>query len=420
MKHKFEKALKSNQQALFDQFYSPIMITTPEVDGEDLEILYVNSAFCEMSGYEKDEIIGQSPKILQGEKTEHLELKKIKESIKLESYFEAQTMNYKKDGSSYWVQFNITELKDSGGNAIAYVSCQKDITLEHLFYQHSKIFQRAIDQTRAEIALFDTNAKYVYANPSYLERTGYSLLDLLGKSANILKSGMHDEAYYKNLWASLLKGKSFEALFHNKNANGKIYHEKQTITPIKESGELLGFVVIGKNYDDEYTKNSNLILRTRTDVLTGIHNREYLDFRLKEAIYNYENKNLSFCMAFVDLDNFKNVNDSEGHDTGDKVLKKIAEILKESIRKSDDIFRYGGDEFVFLLYDVDEKKALQIVDKLDQKLHECELYEKYDIGISMGLSEYKGEIEQDFFKLTDKKMYDQKMKHKQEAKQDSL
>jgi len=117
-------------------------------------------------------------------------------------------------------------------------------------------------------------------------------------------------------------------------------------------------------------------------------------------------------MFFADLDNFKTVNDTAGHDMGDTVLKEVATLLTATLRKNDYIFRYGGDEFIWLLSDINYDKALEIKENIYEAFAQQETLEKYKIGISIGLSEYKGEDIKYFFKETDKQMYKVKLLHK--------
>lgn len=401
--------LNPYELTIFDHSYNSVVITTPSLEGEHPKILYVNDAFTQMSGYAKEEIIGKTPRILQGEKTDKEVLKRLKECLKNEEYFEGKTINYTKEGKEYWVEWNISPVYDKEKKLIAFLSLQKDISIAQKLLNHIKLFQKAIDQNHDAIALFNGEGDYIYVNESYSQRTGYSAAELVGNNPRILKSGYHEESFYSNLWQRLLNKTPFETIFCNKNAQGEIYYEKQTITPIVEDGVLLGFITIGKNYDQEQEQLKHLEKDVFIDALTGLFNKRAFDIKLKNSIQNYT---ASFCMMFVDLDHFKQVNDTMGHDMGDKALQESARFLRGNIRKSDDVFRFGGDEFIVLLYDTKQQDAQQLSYKLEERFAHSEIAKQYGIGMSIGSSEYVGEDMEEFLKKTDDAMYRRKRKKK--------
>ncbi len=148
------------------------------------------------------------------------------------------------------------------------------------------------------------------------------------------------------------------------------------------------------------------------DSLTGIYNRFYFFESIESKIPRYKRENKKLIVAFVDLDNFKQVNDTLGHDVGDEVLKDVVKIIKESIREYDMVARYGGDEFI-LYFDTEnieivEKILKRIVEKIDSKLN------KYKISASYGLAVYPddGESVEKLLKIADERMYAQKIDKK--------
>lgn len=404
--------LSSFEFTIFEHSYSPMVITTCLLEGDHPKIIYVNDAFTKMTGYEKKEILGKTPRILQGEKTDKEVLKRLKECLKTEEYFEGKTINYTKDGQEYWVEWNISPVYDENKQLIAFISIQKDISNTQKLFDHIKLFKKAIDQNHDSIALFNTEGEYIHANASYLKRCGYDMSQLAGNTPKILNSGHHSGLFYFKLWQKLSNKESVETLFCNKNAKGEIYYEKQTITPIVKNETIIGFVSIGKNYDKEEKNKQQLNRELYIDALTKLFNRKMFDLKLKEAVERYTVRRENFCMMFLDLDNFKTINDTLGHKEGDKALRLVADFLTQHIRKSDDIFRYGGDEFVVLLYSTEEKNAQKITQKLEELFAGSEIKKRYPIGLSIGTSQYKGENVYDFFKQTDKKMYIKKRENK--------
>lgn len=119
------------------------------------------------------------------------------------------------------------------------------------------VMNQLFENSIKDIAVIDNNSIFLYANESYLNRTGYTKVELLGKKASILKSGFHDKEFYDDLWKTLNSNKNFTAIFTNKNKNGSLYYEEQTIITIAESGESQSFLVIGVDSCDTITSELN-------------------------------------------------------------------------------------------------------------------------------------------------------------------
>ena len=397
--------LNPYELTIFDNSYSSILITTPYLEKGHPKILYVNNAFTRMSGYKAEEIINKTPRILQGEKTDREVLKRLKECLSQEEYFEGKAINYTKEGNEYWVEWNISPVYDENKKLIAFISIQKDISVSQKLLNQIKLFHTAIDQNDDSIALFSPKGDYIYVNRAYSQRTGYSESELIGKNPRILKSCQHNEKFYKNLWEKLSNKKPFNGVFFNKNAQGEIYYEKQTITPIVQEDEIIGFVVIGKDYDKDEQQKKQLQEDVFLDTLTKLFNKKAFEEKFYNAVENYNKNAMSFSMMFIDLDNFKQVNDTMGHDKGDEALREVGNFLKDKFRKNDDIFRFGGDEFIVLLYNIENKDVVKMSNKIEDLFINSNIANNYNIGISIGVKQYLGEKMEDFFKETDKQMY---------------
>ena len=208
----------------------------------------------------------------------------------------------------------------------------------------------AIDQTEDIVVITDSNGIIEYVNPSYEKISGYSLEESIGKSPNMVKSDMHEPEFYTSLWKTIREGKAFNDVFINRSRDGTIYYEEKTITPLKdENGNVESFVATGKDITERMKDQERLQFMATHDVLTELPNRAMLKDRLTHAMKQAERQNKKVVLMFLDLDRFKNINDSLGHPVGDKMLKQSAQRLKDCVYKGDTIARFGGDEFTVVM-----------------------------------------------------------------------
>ena len=399
--------LKEHLSLIINSSYNPILITNGELDGPDNpKILYVNPAFEKMTGYKKTEILGETPRILQGEKTNRAALEELKAKLSRGEFFEGTTVNYKKDGTEYYVEWNISPVQDEKGKTLYFVSIQKDITEQIDLQEQEEIFKLSIEQSADHVAIINNKGFYRYVNTSYAKRTGYSKEELLGKNPKILKSGKHDKEFYHNLWTDLLNHKVVDATFINKKKNGNLYFDDQTITPILADGKIVSYLVIGKDVSDYLEREDTLKALAFKDELTGVANRHslsnYFD-NIKDAIADGE----EYSIIIADIDHFKRINDEHGHLLGDKILKTFAKILKANIRESDKVFRWGGEEFIIIVKTKLEN-ALTLTNNIKDKIATNLYCEQIQLTSSFGVCAINSQDFDTIIEKADKALYQSK------------
>ena len=207
---------------------------------------------------------------------------------------------------------------------------EKNIELQGLITDRDEAESRmqklssAIDQTEDIVVITDSDGAIEYVNPSFEKISGYSLEESLGKDAGIVKSDMHDSDFHKELWQTIRSGKAFNDVFINRSRDGTIFYEEKTITPLKdEHGKVVNFVATGKDITERMKDQERLQFMATHDVLTELPNRAMLRDRLTHAMEQAERQDTKVVVMFLDLDKFKNVNDSLGHPIGDNMLKKV-------------------------------------------------------------------------------------------------
>lgn len=249
---------------------------------------------------------------------------------------------------------------------------------------------RALEQTGDSIIITDERGVIEYVNPAFEKITGYSATEIIGKNNNLLRSGKHTLEFYQTLWKTVTSGQVFQEVFTNRRKDGTFYYEEKTISPLKdESGAITHFIASGRDISERMETQERIFYLAHHDVLTDLPNRVLLFDRLEQAIYRAVRNEHMFSVMFLDLDRFKVINDTLGHDTGDLVLQKVAKRLRKALRASDTIARLGGDEFAVLLEDLNslehaQKIAENLIEVLSQPIiiDERELFITTSIGIS--------------------------------------
>ncbi|MBF9018714.1 MULTISPECIES: EAL domain-containing protein [unclassified Oceanispirochaeta] len=207
-------------------------------------------------------------------------------------------------------------------------------------------------------------------NEAYEDLTGYREDELLGQTLRVLKSGIHDDDYYKEMWDVLRREGKWSGEIWNKRKNGETFPQWLAINSIMDkSGHLTHYVGLVKDVSEIKASEDKLKHQAYYDALTGLPNRVLFLDRLTQAIA-YADRNRSYlAVMFLDLDNFKNINDSMGHNVGDVFLRNISDLLSSSCRDEDTIARLGGDEFLILMPGVETREAaVEVAKRLQHAL----------------------------------------------------
>lgn len=371
-----------------EQAFNAVLITSADDGNNNHPIIYANQAFCEMTGYSIDELIGQDPRMLQGAATSEAVLDNLRSCIKEKRLFHGATVNYRKDGQPYHVEWNISPISNDIGQVTHYLSIQRDITHQLKLEEKSEVLISAFDASGDAIFITNKDAKIEFVNESFVRLTGFSRPELLGSKPSILKSGLHDDNFYKNLWQTILKGKTFRAVFINKNKKGQRYHQEQTITPIfNKSAEITYFVSISKDITQRIEEEAAFRQQAKLDSLTGALIRREGQKRLEESVSLSAGSDNSLSIAFIDIDHFKQVNDTWGHPVGDEVIQMVASAIMDSVRSTDALVRWGGEEFMLIMNQCQLNTAQQLVWRCVEIIRKISHAQAGRVTVSAGVAE---------------------------------
>ncbi|MDA3908407.1 MAG: diguanylate cyclase [Sulfurimonas sp.] len=292
--------------------------------------------------------------------------------------------------------YNISELHETK------LSLQKEIEKVNELNNILEHDQEIIDKN---IMIIKTNTKGTITDVSTLfcEFFKYDKNELVGNKASILKSGTLPDLVYQELWETILSKKSWSGEIENKTSSGDKKWVQSRITPIiNETGELVEFNAVYQDVTNEKLLEELYI----TDPLTQLYNRRYFDELMTSITLHQRKADTDFIILIADIDHFKSINDTHGHQVGDEALKDVARVLKNSLRDNDVVARWGGEEFVIMLKNTDLQEAQMIAEKLRTNIEKRKIQNTINITTSIGLTKYYvGEDTNLTFKRADNALY---------------
>jgi len=243
-----------------------------------------------------------------------------------------------------------TPLFDSDGGRKSLVIIGHDITARKKSEESIRKLSVAVEQSPVSIVITDTEGNIEFVNPAFTKFTGYTLEEAQGKNPRILKTDKNHPETYTQLWQTITSGKVWEGEFCNQKKNGEEFIEHAVISPIfSQNGKITHYMAIKEDITAKKQSEEVIWRQANFDPLTQLCNRRLFYNRLKNAIHQAMREKSSFVLMFLDLDHFKEVNDTLGHDQGDILLIEAARRIQECVRDTDIVSRFGGDEFVLLL-----------------------------------------------------------------------
>ena len=222
------------------------------------------------------------------------------------------------------------------------------------------------------VAVTDEQNLIVTVNAAFTEVTGYSPEEVLGKNPKLLSSGAQPLAFYKALWEKLSKTGSWQGEIWNRRKSGEVYAEWLSINLVRdEHGKLIHHVAVFSDISERKASEKRIHHLAHYDVLTDLPNRALFNDRFHQAISKAKRDKAHVALMFIDLDKFKPINDTLGHDVGDLLLREVAQRMQHCVRESDTVARIGGDEFVVLLPGIESTQtALRVAEKILRVLNQ--------------------------------------------------
>lgn len=375
----------------------------------DGTLLRLSPSIAQLTGYQAHELLNHNitESLLSAQDYQYLK-QQIRRHGQLHNL---EIPMWHKDGSRQWVALNAQYYSDNAAQPSGIEGTLRNITARKLAEAEMDKLSRALTQTADMVMITDRHGVIEYVNPAFTQITGYTSNEVLGKKSNLLKSGKQPQDFYRHLWQTLLAGEAFSDVFINKRRDDTFYYESKTITPVMDqSGEITHFISTGKDISEQMETQERLNFMAHHDVLTELPNRALFLDRVTQALARARRHKLRLAILFMDIDSFKYINDSLGHEVGDQLLIGIARRLHENLRDGDTIARFGGDEFVILLEDINRDTDITaMAHKLLEALRPTfdikgmELHITASIGISLYPAD--GDEAQTLLRNADSAMY---------------
>ena len=266
---------------------------------------------------------------------------------------DCEVMLRRGDGSTFHARLNCLRMTKEDDQSAVRIALA-DISEHKRAEEELRIAAIAFESQEGMIVT-DTKGVIVRVNQAFTRLTGYSAAEAVGKKPALLNSGRHDKAFYRQMWQALEKERYWQGEVWNRRKNGRIYAEWLTISAVAApDGSITHYVGTFSDITRDSEAEAEIHRMAYYDPLTHLPNRRLLMDRLGQALAASRRSGQHGALLFLDLDNFKTLNDTRGHDVGDLLLIEIAQRLNASVREGDTVGRLGGDEFVLMLEDLSE------------------------------------------------------------------
>lgn len=348
----------------------------PEIFGysaEDLKNMDIMSLFAKTDATETDFSIS-SLITFDSVKNSHI----VKDLLGLRS-----------DGGIIHMDLAVSELRQ--GDISLFMGILRDTTVLKKSEKELGLASKVFENMNEAISVADADNNYLSINPAFTRITGYTDEDVIGRNPRIMASGKHDQIFYQKMWTSINEKGFWEGEIWDRRKNGDVYPKWLSIVALKDAKDRLqNYIAVFSDISERKAVDERIHFMAHYDALTKLPNRSLLHDRLLQALMNAPRRKTKVAVLFLDLDRFKNINDTLGHSVGDLLLQSVASRLQECIRTTDTLGRLGGDEFLIVLPDLNDGEhaatvAKKIIDSISKHflIRDVELHTSTSIGISL-------------------------------------
>ncbi|MGZ3237621.1 MAG: PAS domain S-box protein, partial [Burkholderiaceae bacterium] len=350
------------------------------------KIVLVNTQTEKMFGYKREEILGKEVETLIPHRFWD------KHSTSRQDFFKEprcspmgpglELYGCRNDGTQFPIEISRNPIDTEEGMLISIAI--RDITERKLLDQNLFLAAQVFENSREAILILDKDRKIIRANDAFSAITGYAAHEVVGDTGTIMRSAFYDDVFYQNIWEEVNAKDHWEDDILCRRIDGQSYIASASIAAVRNrDGTLANYIAIFSDITERKEAESRIRFMAEHDFLTRLPSRALLLYRLGQAIAVAKRNGTHLAILFIDLDRFKNINDSMGHNVGDKLLQDIAKQLRKCVRRVDTICRQGGDEFIILLSEIRSvEQAAHIADSVMKVIGLPHKIDEYEINIT--------------------------------------
>ncbi|NVJ92073.1 MAG: EAL domain-containing protein [Methylocystaceae bacterium] len=324
----------------------------------------------ELFGYSDGSLKGRSPEILYDTVEEYSQIEEAaREALRRKKTYESKVLFRRNDTTRFKGQIS-GRLVDQSTPKAGTMWVVQDLTHFIEEEKERRLSQTVFDNVVEGVMVTNTENEIVFVNKAFVSITGYQENEVIGNTPDILGSGRHSLEFFSNMHDEVTKSGEWEGEVWNRRKNGEIYLQWLNVSCLRnEDGSIYEYVSVFNDITTHRKTQEMLSYQSNYDQLTGLPNRHLLADRFSQAAAQANRENKAFSLVYMDLDNFKYLNESLGHTAGDHIIKIIAERIDNNLRSVDTVARIGGDEFIILLVGAgDEQDASRAVAHLSMSI----------------------------------------------------
>ena len=411
----FQKLLLEKQgisdqlRAIIDN--SPVGIWFTGLDGH---YYFVNKTFCDLVGTAEKEFLNTDSAHLSevlGKEIAQKCLTSDKAALKQDSPHISYEEILGHNGKTYLLEITKVKLKSPQGEVLGLIGISQDITEKQQQQDELKLADMVYKNSSEAMMITDSHNKIIAINPSLSDITGYAENELIGQDPKILQSGKQSSTFYQKMWEEITVTGSWHGEIWNRKKNGDSFPEWLSINTIYGAhGEVYRRIALFSDISEKKQADELILRQANYDSLTNLPNRRMFNDRLNQEIKKSHRVKLPLALIFLDLDNFKIINDTQGHDNGDLLLIEAGKRITNCVRETDTVARIGGDEFTVILSELNDLHHVETVcQKILKALSEpfwvddVQVYISASLGITLYPSDASTVLE--LLKNADQAMY---------------
>ena len=385
------EGLLTEQSAILDNVMFGVMFVRAR------RVVSVNRRCEELFGYTNSEMVGQSTSLVFANQQAYEAAGEVQyPALALDQNFSEERQYRRSDGTLFWCLVSgraLDPLHPSDGSIWVYA----DVTERRQAEEKLRLSATVLEHIADGVMVIGLDGRIVAVNPAFTQITGYTEMEALGQDSTLTRSSRHDSAFYTAMWNELASTGFWRGEIWNKRKNGVLYLEWLTISAVRDnSAAITHYVGVFSDITKVKESQDKLDHMAHHDPLTSLPNRLLFHDRLQHAIDRAARDQQQLAILFIDLDRFKNVNDTLGHHVGDELLKQVAAALSGRLRDGDTLARLGGDEFIVLLENVDGQfGAGHVAEKLMAMFEQPFMVSDYELFVtgSVGISLYPNDAD---------------------------